>query len=207
MVRLLSIGSSAALIFPKLYFPSSDPLAGTLIAFSTYFVGFCARPIGAMIFGHFGDRLGRKATLIATLLTMGIATTAIGLIPDHSVIGIWGGVLLTLLRIVQGIGVGGEWAGAVLLSMEWGQPHRRGFFGSWAHVGLPVGLALGNSALLIANKITGPDFLTVGWRYPFVLSLVLIVVGVWVRLGVLETPIFVSCWRSARSHAGRSGRS
>lgn len=184
-------GSAAALIFPKLYFPSSDPLAGTLIAFSTYFVGFCARPIGAMIFGHFGDRLGRKATLIATLLTMGIATTAIGLIPDHSVIGIWGGVLLTLLRIVQGIGVGGEWAGAVLLSMEWGQPHRRGFFGSWAHVGLPVGLALGNSALLIANKITGPDFLTVGWRYPFVLSLVLIVVGIWVRLGVLETPIFV----------------
>lgn len=122
---------------------------------------------------------------------MGIATTAIGLIPDHSVIGIWGGVLLTLLRIVQGIGVGGEWAGAVLLSMEWGQPHRRGFFGSWAHVGLPVGLALGNSALLIANKITGPEFLTVGWRYPFVLSLALIVVGIWVRLGVLETPIFV----------------
>lgn len=184
-------GSAAALIFPKLYFPSANPLTGTLIAFSTYFVGFCARPLGALIFGHFGDRFGRKATLIATLLTMGVATTGIGLVPDHSVIGIWGGVALTLLRILQGIGVGGEWAGAVLLAVEWGRPNRRGFFGSWAHVGLPIGLVLGNTALLIASRATGADFMTYGWRIPFVLSLLLIFIGIYVRLGVLETPIFV----------------
>jgi MFS family permease len=185
-------GSAAALVFPKLFFAPNNPLAGTLIAFSTYFVGFAARPLGAMIFGPLGDRLGRKATLIATLLTMGIATAAIGLIPGYSVIGIWGGVLVTILRIVQGIGVGGEWAGGVLLAMEWGRPERRGLMASFAHVGLPVGIVTGNGALLVTSRVFGLEaFNEWAWRVPFLLSVLLIFVGVWVRLGVLETPIFV----------------
>jgi MFS family permease len=185
-------GSAAALVFPKLYFAPDDPVAGTLIAFSTYFVGFAARPLGAMIFGPLGDRFGRKATLIATLVTMGAATAAIGLIPGYSAIGIWGGVLVTLLRIVQGIGVGGEWAGGVLLSMEWGRPERRGLMASFAHVGLPVGIVAGNGALLVTSRVFGLEaFNEWAWRVPFLLSVVLILVGIWVRLGVLETPIFV----------------
>src|SRR5690242_5260718 len=119
-------GSAAALVFPKVFFPSSDPLAGTLISFATYAVGFAARPLGAIFFGHFGDRIGRKATLIATLLTMGLATAVVGIVPGYATIGIWGGILLTLLRVLQGVGVGGEWGGSVLLSMEWGSIRRRG---------------------------------------------------------------------------------
>src|SRR5256714_9897466 len=179
------------LVFAKLYFPNSDPLVGTLEAFAIYAVGFAARPVGAAIFGHFGDRIGRKTTLIVTLLTMGIATTLIGLVPGYAVIGIWGAVLLTLLRIFQGIGVGGEWGGSVLISMEWGSNKRRGLVASWPQIGVPIGLILGNGALLVASRISGDaGFLSWGWRIPFLLSLVLVAVRLYIRLGILETPPF-----------------
>lgn len=183
-------GSAAALVFPKLFFPKSDPLAGALISFATYAVGFAARPVGAAIFGHYGDKIGRKGTLIVTLLLMGLATTAVGLLPSYASIGIWGGVLLTLLRILQGIGVGGEWGGSVLLSMEWGSNRRRGLVASWPQLGVPIGLIMGNGALLVVSRLTGPAFLTTGWRIPFLLSLVLVAVGLYIRLGIAETPLF-----------------
>jgi metabolite-proton symporter len=183
-------GSAAALVFPKLFFPKSDPLAGVLISFATYAVGFAARPVGAAIFGHYGDRIGRKGTLIVTLLVMGLATTAVGLLPSYATIGIWGGILLTLLRVLQGIGVGGEWGGSVLLSMEWGSNKRRGLVASWPQLGVPIGLILGNGALLFFSNLTGASFLSTGWRIPFLLSLVLVGIGLYIRLGITETPIF-----------------
>src|SRR5256714_2395762 len=182
--------SAAALVFPKLFFPKSDPLAGVLISFATYAVGFAARPVGAAIFGHYGDRIGRKATLIVTLLVMGLATAVVGLLPSYSSIGIWGGILLTVLRILQGIGVGGEWGGSVLLSMEWGSNKRRGLVASWPQLGVPIGLILGNGALLAFSRLTRPAFLSTGWRIPFLLSLVLVAIGLYIRLGIAETPIF-----------------
>jgi metabolite-proton symporter len=183
-------GTAAALVFPKLFFPKSDPLAGLLIAFATQAVGFAARPVGAAIFGHYGDRIGRKAALIATLLMMGLATTAIGILPDYATIGIWAGILLTLLRVLQGIGVGGEWGGSVVMSMEWGSKERKGLVASWPQVGVPIGLILGNGALLFFSQVAGNGFLTWGWRVPFLLSLVLVAVGLYIRLGILETPSF-----------------
>ena len=184
-------GSAAALVFPKVFFPKSDPLAGVLLSFGTQAVGFAARPVGAAIFGHFGDRVGRKATLIVTLLTMGIATTLIGLVPGYASIGITGAILLTVLRIFQGIGVGGEWGGSVLISMEWGSNKRRGLVASWPQVGVPIGLILGNGALLVFSQIAGAaGFLAWGWRIPFILSLVLLAVGLYIRLGIVETPPF-----------------
>lgn len=183
-------GSAAALVFPKLFFPKQDSLSGTLISFATYAVGFAARPLGAAIFGHFGDRIGRKATLIATLLTMGLATTLVGLIPTYATIGIWGGIVLTILRVFQGIGVGGEWGGSVLLSMEWGSNPRRGLIASWPQVGVPIGLILGNGALLVFSGLAGPAFLDWGWRVPFLVSIVLVLIGLYIRLGILETPPF-----------------
>jgi metabolite-proton symporter len=183
-------GTAAALVFPKLFFPNSDPVSGLLIAFSTQAVGFAARPVGAAIFGHFGDRIGRKAALIATLMMMGLATAAIGILPDYATIGIWAGILLTLLRVVQGIGVGGEWGGSVIMSMEWGSKERKGLVASWPQVGVPIGLILGNGALLAFSQISGSAFLTWGWRVPFLLSLVLVAVGLYIRLGILETPSF-----------------
>src|SRR5919199_3351101 len=138
-------GSAAALVFNRQFFPNADPLTGLLLAFGTYFVGFVARPIGAAIFGHYGDRIGRKATLVATLVLMGVGTFLVGLVPSYAAIGIWGGIILTLLRTLQGIGVGGEWGGSVLLSMEWGaRTGRRGFIASWPQFGVPVGLILSN---------------------------------------------------------------
>ncbi len=183
-------GSAAALVFPKLFFPNSDQLTGVLASFATYAVGFAARPVGAAFFGHFGDRIGRKATLIATLLTMGLATAAIGIVPDYRSIGIAGAVILTALRILQGIGVGGEWGGSVLLSMEWGSRRRRGLVASWPQVGVPIGLILGNLALRLFSGVSGDAFLSWGWRIPFLLSLVLVAVGLYIRLGVMETPLF-----------------
>jgi len=155
-------------------------------------VGFIARPIGAAIFGHYGDRIGRKATLIATLLLMGLATFAIGFVPSYATIGIWGAVLLVVLRFVQGIGVGGEWGGSVLLSMEWGhRGGRRGLIASWPQFGVPVGLFLANAALLVMSNVAGKEgFATWGWRVPFYFSIVLVGVGLYVRLRVLETPLF-----------------
>src|SRR5438094_8868727 len=179
------------LVFPKLYFPGSDPLVGTLQAFGIYAVGFVARPVGAAIFGHYGDRIGRKAALIATLLLMGIATFLVAFVPTYEQIGIWGAVILTVLRFVQGVGVGGEWGGSVLLSMEWARTSaHRGFIASWPQFGVPSGLFLANFAALAMSEIAGDQFLAWGWRVPFFISIVLVAIGLYIRLGILETPIF-----------------
>ena len=184
-------GTAAGLIFGKLYFPNSDPLTATLAAFGTYFIGFVGRPIGAAIFGHYGDRIGRKATLIATLLCMGIATFLIAFVPTYQSIGIWGAVILTILRMFQGIGVGGEWGGSVLLAMEWARTHgHRGLVASWPQFGVPCGLFLSNLAVLGFSAWSGDQFATWGWRLPFALSIVLVGIGLWIRLGILETPVF-----------------
>jgi metabolite-proton symporter len=184
-------GSAAALVFGKQFFPTFDPLTGVLLAFGTYFVGFAGRPVGAAIFGHYGDRIGRKATLITTLLLMGVATFLVGLVPPYENIGPWAGIILTLLRALQGIGVGGEWGGSVLLSMEWGaRTGKRGFIASWPQFGVPVGLLLSNGILAATTALTGPSFETWGWRIPFLLSIVLVGVGLYIRLGVLESPVF-----------------
>src|ERR1700678_119130 len=180
------------LVFAKLFFPNSDPLVGTLQAFLIYFVGFLARTVGAFIFGHYGDRAGRKAALIATLLLMGVATVLVAFVPGYSTIGIWGAVILTVLRFIQGVGVGGEWGGSVLLAMEWTKSFgNRGFVASWPQFGVPAGLFLANLAVLGFSAFLpqGP-FLSWGWRVPFVLSAVLVFVGLWIRLGILETPTF-----------------
>jgi metabolite-proton symporter len=179
------------LVFAKLYFPHADPLVGTLEAFGVYAVGFLARPIGAAIFGHYGDRLGRKAALIATLLLMGTATFLVALVPGYDRIGIWGAVILTVLRFVQGIGVGGEWGGSVLLSMEWAQSNKhRGFIASWPQFGVPAGLFLANLAVLAVSAVSGDQFLAWGWRVPFLFSIVLIAIGLYIRKGITETPVF-----------------
>ena len=179
------------LVFAPLYFPHHDPLVGTLEAFGIYAVGFVARPIGAAIFGHYGDRLGRKSALIATLLLMGIATFLVALVPTYAQIGIWGAVLLTVLRFIQGIGVGGEWGGSVLLAMEWARTNQhRGYIASWPQFGVPAGLFLANLAVLAFSALSGPHFLEWGWRIPFLLSGVLVAVGLYIRVGILETPVF-----------------
>jgi len=179
------------LVFAKLFFPHSDPWVGTLEAFAIYAVGFVARPIGAAIFGHYGDRIGRKSTLIATLLLMGIATFAVALVPTYERIGVWGAVILTVLRFIQGVGVGGEWGGSVLMSMEWARTDRsRGLIASWPQFGVPCGLFLANLAVLAFSQMSGEQFLSWGWRIPFALSLILVGVGLYIRLGILETPVF-----------------
>ncbi|HTS53312.1 MAG TPA: MFS transporter [Burkholderiales bacterium] len=179
------------LVFAKLYFPKSDPLIGTLQAFAIYAVGFVARPVGAAIFGHYGDRIGRKSTLIATLLLMGVATFLVAFVPSYEQIGIWGAVLLTLLRFIQGVGVGGEWGGSVLMSMEWTKTNaHRGFVASWPQFGVPAGLFLANLAVLAFSEISGERFLAWGWRIPFFLSILLVVIGLYIRLNILETPVF-----------------
>lgn len=184
-------GTAAGLIFGKLYFPNEDPLTATLAAFGTYFIGFVGRPIGAAIFGHYGDRIGRKATLIATLLCMGIATFLIAFVPTYASIGIWGAVILTILRMLQGIGVGGEWGGSVLLAMEWARTHnQRGLVASWPQFGVPAGLFLANLSILAFSTLSGDQFATWGWRIPFALSIILVGIGLWIRLGILETPVF-----------------
>ena len=179
------------LVFGKLFFPHSDPLVGVLEAFAIYTVGFIARPIGAAIFGHYGDRIGRKATLIATLLITGLATFAVGFVPTYETVGIWGAVILTIIRFIQGIGVGGEWGGSVLLAMEWARTNKhRGFIASWPQLGGPAGLLLANIAVLVFSTISGDQFLVWGWRIPFMLSIVMVGVGLYIRLGILETPAF-----------------
>ena len=184
-------GTAAGLVFGKLYFPHELALAGTLAAFGTYFIGFVGRPIGAAIFGHYGDRIGRKATLIATLLCMGLATFAIAFVPTYDSIGIWGAVLLTVLRAIQGIGVGGEWGGSVLLAMEWSRTRgQRGLVAAWPQFGVPCGLLLSTLAVMVFSKWSGDDFATWGWRIPFALSIILVGIGLWIRLGILETPVF-----------------
>ncbi|MCK1429586.1 MULTISPECIES: MFS transporter [unclassified Bradyrhizobium] len=179
------------LVFAKLFFPHSDPWVGTLEAFAIYAVGFAARPVGAAIFGHYGDRIGRKSTLIATLLLMGLATAAVAVVPTYASIGIWGAVILTVLRFIQGVGVGGEWGGSVLMSMEWAHNDRsRGLIASWPQFGVPCGLFLANLAVLVFSQMAGDQFLAWGWRIPFALSIILVGVGLYIRLGILETPVF-----------------
>jgi Sugar phosphate permease len=183
-------GTAAALIFPKLFFPGSSPYAGVLASFSTLFVGFAARPVGAAIFGHYGDRVGRKATLVITLVMMGVATFLIGVLPSHATIGVFAPVLLVLLRVIQGIGVGGEWGGSVLMSMEWGDKRRRGLMASWPQLGVPMGLLLSTGMVKWMSAVTGPNFDRWGWRVPFLVSIVLVGIGLYVRLRVLESPEF-----------------
>jgi len=184
-------GTAAALVFPDLFFPGSSPYAGLLLSFGTQAVGFAARPVGAIIFGHFGDRIGRKRTLVATLMLMGIATFLMGLLPTHAAIGAAAPILLTVLRLLQGIGVGGEWGGSVLLSMEWGSQRRRGFTASWPQVGVPVGLLLSTGMVKLMSGVTSDvQFESWGWRVPFLISIVLVGIGLYVRLRVLESPAF-----------------
>jgi metabolite-proton symporter len=187
----LLYSTMAGLVFGKLFFPNEDPLTATLSSFGIYFVGFVARPIGAFIFGHYGDRVGRKSTLIVTLVLMGVSTFLVAFLPGYASIGIWGAVLLTVLRLLQGIGVGGEWGGSVLLSMEWARHNNeRGFLSSWPQFGGPAGLFLANLAVLVFSRMSGDAFLTWGWRIPFALSIVLVAIGLWIRLRILETPVF-----------------
>ena len=183
-------GTAAAIVFPSVFFPGSSAYSGTLESFATYAVGFAARPVGAAIFGHWGDRLGRKATLIVTLLIMGIASALVGVLPGTSSIGVAAPVLLVVLRVLQGIAVGGEWSGSVLLSMEWGNQRRRGLMASWPQVGVPIGLLLGTGAMTAIALSAEGAFKAWAWRIPFLASLVLVAIGLWVRLKVMETPLF-----------------
>ncbi|GHO76200.1 MFS transporter [Ktedonobacter sp. SOSP1-85] len=181
----------AATIFAPLFFPNLDPVTGILASFTTYYIGFLARPIGGAFFGWFGDRVGRKSTLITTLILMGVATVLIGAIPTYKSIGFVAPLLITILRFLQGAGVGGEWGGSVLLSLEYGDNRRRGFWASWPQTGVPVGLALAAIALLICKALfPGEAFLQIGWRIPFFLSALLILVGFFIRMRILETPEF-----------------
>jgi metabolite-proton symporter len=183
-------GTAAALVFPQLFFPNASHFAGVLASFATYAVGFAARPVGAAIFGHWGDRIGRKATLISTLMIMGIASVLIGVLPSYATLGALAPVLLVVLRLVQGLGVGGEWGGSVTLAMEWGNPRRRGFIASWPQVGVPIGLLLSTGAVSLTSHLAGDAFESWAWRIPFLASAVLIGLGLWVRLGVLDSPLF-----------------
>jgi MHS family shikimate/dehydroshikimate transporter-like MFS transporter len=184
-------GTAAALVFDKLFFPEAEPLVGTLLAFSTYAVGFAARPLGGIVFGHFGDRIGRKSMLVASLLIMGIATILIGCLPTYSAIGVFAPILLVVLRFAQGIGVGGEWGGAVLMSTEHAPKGRRGFFGSWPQMGVPAGLLISTLVfMLVQSATTEAAFESWGWRVPFLASAILVVVGLVIRLKLMESPAF-----------------
>jgi metabolite-proton symporter len=192
--------TAAALVFPHLFFPESSAYAGAMQSFATYFVGFAARPIGAAIFGHWGDRIGRKTTLIITLLVMGLASAVIGILPGTATIGVAAPLLLVFLRVLQGIAVGGEWSGSVLLTMEWGDQKRRGLLGSFAQIGVPVGLVLGTGGMTLLSATMSEDtFDSWGWRIPFLASLILVVVGLVIRLRILETPMFAKVLKQGRT--------
>jgi len=183
--------TAAALVFPHLFFPASSAYAGAMQSFATYAVGFAARPVGAAIFGHWGDRIGRKATLIITLLLMGISSGIVGMLPGTAAIGFAAPLLLVVLRLIQGIAIGGEWSGSVLLAMEWGDQRKRGLLGSFAQIGVPVGLVLGTGGMTLLSATLSPAaFDSWGWRLPFLASLVLVAVGLVIRLKILETPMF-----------------
>ncbi|MFF4508161.1 MFS transporter [Streptomyces sp. NPDC001401] len=185
-------GTAAALVFPHVFFPGAQPYTGVLASFATQFVGFAARPLGAAVFGHVGDRIGRKSTLVTTLVLMGLSTFLIGLLPSYSAIGLAAPVLLVLLRVVQGIGVGGEWGGSVLMAMEWGSERRRGLMASWPQLGVPLGLLASTGMVKLMNAASGDGFDSWGWRIPFLASVVLIGIGLYVRLRVLESPAFAA---------------
>jgi len=184
-------GTAAALIFNKLFFPTFDPMIGTLLAFATYAVGFVARPVGGLVFGHYGDKIGRKTMLYLTLLIMGTATVLIGFLPTYETLGIWAALLLIACRLVQGFGLGGEWGGAVLMAVEHAPGHRRGFYGSWPQLGAPLGLVLGTLVFSIFSLIMSEaQFNAWGWRLPFLFSIVLVIVGLWIRFTIAESPEF-----------------
>ncbi len=186
-------GTAAALVFNKLFFPTVDARTGTMAAFATYAVGFVARPFGGVVFGHYGDRVGRKSMLVTTLVMMGAATCLIGLLPTYHSIGIAAPILLVVLRFVQGFGVGGEWGGAVLMAVEHGHQGRRGFYASWVQAGVPAGMILANGVFSVFNRMLSEEqFLSWGWRVPFLLSIVLLGVGMFIRLKVMETPLFAA---------------
>ncbi|MQA04187.1 MAG: MFS transporter [Streptosporangiales bacterium] len=183
-------GSAAALVLGPLYFPSSDPVASTLLAFSTFAVGFFARPLGGIVLGHFGDRVGRKKMLVLSLSMMGVATFLMGALPTYATIGVAAPIILVLLRLVQGFGVGGEWGGAVLTAVEYSSPGRRGFYGSLPQIGVPAGLFLATGAFFLVAQMPEQAFLSWGWRIPFLVSIVLVVIGMIVRFTLTETPVF-----------------
>ena len=195
-------GTAAALVFNRLYFPTFDPLAGTLAAFGTYSVGFVARPIGGVVIGHYGDRIGRKSMLILTLTVMGVATFGIGLLPTYAQIGPWAPVALVVLRLAQGFGVGGEWGGAVLMAVEHAPPGARGFYGSWPQIGVPAGLLLSTAVFAQFARLPEEQFLSWGWRVPFLLSILLVGVGLIIRVRLLETPAFARI-KEARTEVRR----
>ncbi len=183
-------GTMASLVFPKLFFPTFNPFVATLLSLTTFLVGFIARPIGGIFFGHLGDRIGRKSTLIATLLLMGIATFIVGFLPGYATIGVAAPILVSVMRFCQGLGVGGEWGGSVLLAMEYGHERNRGFWASWPQDGVPLGLLLSSLAVAVFAAISGSQFGNWGWRIPFFLSAILIIIGLYIRLRILETPLF-----------------
>jgi MHS family shikimate/dehydroshikimate transporter-like MFS transporter len=186
----LIYGTAAALVFNKQFFPSTDPIVGTLAAFGSYAVGFFARPLGGALFGHFGDRVGRKSMLMLTMIIMGLGTFLIGCLPNYETIGVWAPILLIALRLVQGIGLGGEWGGASLLVLEHAPADQRGFYGSLVQIGFPLGLVLSSLAFANVSKMPEADFLSWGWRIPFLVSVVLVVVGIFIRARVTESPVF-----------------
>ena len=186
-------GSAAALVFPRLFFSGLDPGLAQILSWVTFYAGFLGRPVGAAIFGHFGDRVGRKVLLVATMLVMGLSTMAIGFVPSHASIGMWGAVLLTMLRLLQGVAVGGEWSGSVLMAGEWAAPGRRGLMTSFPQMGSPLGLILANSALAtMASVQDEAAFLDWGWRVPFLGSLIFVGIGLYIRIGILESPVFAN---------------
>jgi metabolite-proton symporter len=184
-------GTASALVFAPLFFPKYDPLTGTLASYGTYAVGFIARPIGGIVCGHYGDRIGRKSMLILTLLLMGVATALIGILPTYAQIGIWAPIGLVILRLAQGFAVGGEWGGAVLMAVEHAPPHRRGFYGSWPQIGVPAGLVLSTLVFGLISRLPDQALLAWGWRIAFLLSIVLVAVGLFIRLAISEPPEFV----------------
>jgi len=191
-------GTAAALVFNRQFFPEIDPLMGTLAAFATFGVGFFARPVGGVVFGHYGDRVGRKTMLVLSLLIMGVATFLIGFLPSYDQIGIWAPVLLVVLRLLQGFGVGGEWGGAVLMAVEHSPRAQRGFFGSWPQIGVPAGLLLATAVFTVFSALPDEAFRAWGWRVPFLLSIVLVAVGLFIRLRIHESPAFLELQREGR---------
>jgi len=189
-------GVVTPIVLNKLFFPASNVFVSTMLAYGTFFVGFLSRPIGGIIFGHYGDRIGRKTVLILTLLIMGVATFLIGLLPTYAAVGVWAPVMLLGLRVFQGIGIGGEWGGAVLMAVEHSPGERRGFYGSWPQIGVPAGLLLSAGVVYGLSYLPEADFLSWGWRISFLLSAVLVAVGLYIRLRIMETPVFTQAQRA-----------
>ena len=191
-------GTASALVFGRLFFPTFSTLAGTLAAFASFAVGFVARPVGGLVFGHIGDRRGRKTTLVLTLTMMGLATFAMGLMPSYAAVGVWAPILMVLLRFVQGLAVGGEWGGAVLMATEHSDGERRGFFGSFAQMGSAVGGLMSTGIFLLMQQLPEEDFVSWGWRVPFLFSIVLVLVGLFIRLRIMESPVFAQIKEARR---------